>query len=137
MRQLALVPGAAPRDPPGDDLASLGHEALQAPEVLVVDEFDLLGTELTNLPPAEPATLGGSCSCWGNCRVLLKGDLELERDLVVDRDAAAVIARMRVALGDRGRADGLLAAAQELDTLGDDLDDVALLAVAGLPVARL
>src|SRR5687767_9642877 len=76
MRQLALVPGTAPRDPPGDDLASLGHEALQAPEVLVVDEVDLLGTELTDLSPAEPAALRGACSCWGNCRVLLKGNLQ-------------------------------------------------------------
>src|SRR5215210_4151979 len=59
MRELALMAGAAPRDPPRDDLAALGHEAPEPAHVLVVDETDLVRTELANFPATEPPALHG------------------------------------------------------------------------------
>src|SRR5258705_4434478 len=59
VRQLALVPGTAARDAPGNDLASLADEAPETAHVLVVDEIDLVHAELADLPPAEPAALDG------------------------------------------------------------------------------
>src|SRR5688572_13648129 len=74
--ELPLVAGAAPGDAPRRDLAALGDEAAQPPDVLVVDEADLVDTELADFTPAEPAPLQ-RLRCWRN------GSLLLERDLVV------------------------------------------------------
>ena len=68
--QLALVPGATARNATGNDLASLAHEASQTPDVLVVDQVDLVSAELTDLPPAEPAALDGLLGCRGNGSLL-------------------------------------------------------------------
>src|SRR5215510_5165431 len=64
------MPGAAARDTAGNDLAALAHEASQATHVLVVDQVDLVGAELTDLPPAEPAALDGLLGCRGNGSLL-------------------------------------------------------------------
>src|SRR5258705_10226454 len=70
VRQLALVPGTAARDAPGNDLASLADEAPETAHVLVVDEIDLVHAELADLPPAEPAALDGLLGCRGNGSLL-------------------------------------------------------------------
>src|SRR5262249_1829834 len=57
--ELTLVSRAAARDPARNDLAALGHEAAQAPDVFVVDEIDFVRTEFADLSPAEPAALHG------------------------------------------------------------------------------
>jgi hypothetical protein len=59
VRDLALMPRAAPGNPPWDDLAALTHEASQSADVLVVDEVDLVDAELTDFAPAEPAAFDG------------------------------------------------------------------------------
>jgi hypothetical protein len=58
-RELPLVSRAAPRDAAGRDLPALGDEAAQPPDILEVDETDLIDTELADLAPAEPAPLRG------------------------------------------------------------------------------
>jgi hypothetical protein len=70
VRQLALVPRAAARDAARNDLAALADEAAETAYVLVVDEVDLVGAELTDLPPAEPAALDGLLGCRGNGSLL-------------------------------------------------------------------
>src|SRR5215510_2389326 len=60
------MPRATTRDATGDDLAALAHEAPEPAHVLVVDQVDLVGAELTDLPPAEPAALDGLLRCRGN-----------------------------------------------------------------------
>jgi hypothetical protein len=68
MGQLALVARAAAGDATRNDLAALGDEAAKPPHVLVVDQVDLVRTELTDLSPTESATLdwlgdrGNGCS---------------------------------------------------------------------------
>jgi hypothetical protein len=57
--ELPLVAGTAARDAARDDLAALGDEAPEPSRVLVVDEVDLVGAELADLAPAEPAALDG------------------------------------------------------------------------------
>src|SRR5688572_19681412 len=71
VRQLPLVPGAAARDAAGNDLAALRDEVAQPTNVLVIDELQLVRTELTDLAPPEAATLhrlrwtrNGSISSW-------------------------------------------------------------------------
>jgi hypothetical protein len=59
VRQLPLVTRAAARDTAWNDLAALAHEAAETAHVLVIDEIDLVGAKLTDLPPAEPAALDG------------------------------------------------------------------------------
>jgi hypothetical protein len=59
MSELTLVSGAAAGDAPWNDLAALADEVLQAPDVFVVDEVDLLRAELADLAPAEPPALDG------------------------------------------------------------------------------
>jgi len=44
-----LVPSAGSGHPPRQDLASLAHEATKARDLLVVDEVNLLDTEVANL----------------------------------------------------------------------------------------
>jgi hypothetical protein len=70
VRQLALVPRAAARDAARNDLAALADEAAETAYILVVDEVDLVGAELTDLPPAEPAALDGLLACRGNGSLL-------------------------------------------------------------------
>src|SRR4029453_14433820 len=70
--QLPLMPGAAPGDAARRDLAALGHEAAQPPDVLVVDEAHLVHTELADLAPAEPAPLH-RLRCRRNGSLPLKG----------------------------------------------------------------
>ena len=57
--QLALVPRAAARDAPGDDLPALGDEVAEPANIFVVDQVDLVRAELADLSPAEPPTLDG------------------------------------------------------------------------------
>src|SRR5262249_44386508 len=118
-RQLPLVSGAAPGDPPGRDLASLRDEVPEPANVLVVDEVDLVDAELADLAPAEPAPLAGFAG-RGNGSLLSSDERDLEGDLVVRRP------RLH-ALGRRPGAGGRLGAAHELDALGHHLDDAALL----------
>jgi len=59
--QAALVRGAHAGEPPGHDLAALGHKPLQQPDIAVRDRVDLLGTELADLLAAkELAAAAGS-----------------------------------------------------------------------------
>ena len=51
--QAALVGGANASEPPGHNLAALGHKALQQPDIAVGDGVDLLGAELADLFAAE------------------------------------------------------------------------------------
>jgi len=51
--EAALVLGADAGEPPGHDLAALGHKALQQPDIAVRDGIDLLGAELADLLAAE------------------------------------------------------------------------------------
>jgi len=59
VRELALMARAAARDPAGNDLPALGHEAPEAAHVLVIDERDLVRAELADLAAAEPPALDG------------------------------------------------------------------------------
>jgi hypothetical protein len=51
--QAALVRSANAGEPPGHDLAALGHKSLQQSDIAVGDRVDLLGTELANLLAAK------------------------------------------------------------------------------------
>jgi hypothetical protein len=51
--QAALMRGAYAGEPPGHDLAALGHKSLQQPDVAVRDRVDLLGAELADFLAAE------------------------------------------------------------------------------------
>jgi hypothetical protein len=51
--QTALVRGANAGEPPRDNLAALGNEALQQTDIAVRDRVDLLGAELADLLTAE------------------------------------------------------------------------------------
>jgi hypothetical protein len=64
------MPRAATRDATGNDLAALTDEASQTPDILVVDQVDLVRAELADLPPAEPAALDGLLGCRGNGSLL-------------------------------------------------------------------
>src|SRR5437867_2034097 len=136
VRQLALVPGTAARDAPGNDLASLADEASQTAHVLVVDEIDLVHAELADLPPAEPAALYGLLGCRGNGSLLLlvSRPYALERNIVVTGPG---LLGERLGPGRHGRRRGRAGSSHELDALGDDLDDGSLAAVLGFPLAGL
>src|SRR5580700_285774 len=68
LRQAPLVRGANTRQPPGHNLAALGHKSLQQPHVAVGDRVDLLRTELADLLPTEklaaPARPAAGASPW-------------------------------------------------------------------------
>src|SRR5262249_30646531 len=135
MRQLPLMTRAAAGDAARNDLAALAHEAAEAAHVFVVDEVDLVGAELTDLPPAEPAALDGLLRCRGNGSLLFSWlSRGLERHVVV---AGGRVVRE----GLRGRGDGCrrrrAAPAHELHAFGHDFDDGALAPVLGFPLARL
>src|SRR6266508_4810031 len=49
LHQLTLVLGARPRDPAWENLRPLRRERLKQPDILVVDELDLLVAELAEL----------------------------------------------------------------------------------------
>jgi hypothetical protein len=51
--QTALVRGAYAGEPPGHDLAALGHKPLQQTDIAVGNSIDLLGAELADLLAAE------------------------------------------------------------------------------------
>jgi hypothetical protein len=51
--EAALVGGANAGEPPGHDLAALGHKALQQADIAVGYRVDLLGAELADLLAAE------------------------------------------------------------------------------------
>src|SRR5439155_23694563 len=51
--QLPLMHGTRARNPPGQDLAALGHEGTEQLDILVVDIVDLVRAELAHLPPPE------------------------------------------------------------------------------------
>jgi hypothetical protein len=68
-RELPLVSRTASRDPSWRDLPALGDEALQPPDVLVVDETHLVDAELADLAAPEPAPLRW-LRCWWNGSLL-------------------------------------------------------------------
>ena len=51
--QASLVRGANAGEPPGHNLAALGHETLQQANIAVRDRVDLLSAELADLLAAE------------------------------------------------------------------------------------
>jgi len=55
-RQLALVSGTVPRDPRGDQLATLGKESCEHLGILIVEAKRFVGTEAANLSAAEPTS---------------------------------------------------------------------------------
>src|SRR3954470_12039669 len=57
IRQLPLVAGRGPGDARRDDLAGLVDEVLEDLDVLVVDPFDLVGSEAAELAAAEEGPL--------------------------------------------------------------------------------
>ena len=69
--QAALVRGAYTGEPPGYDLAALGHKPLQQTDIAVGDRIDLLGAELADLFAAEElsaAAGSGRGPCAGSAR---------------------------------------------------------------------
>src|SRR3954452_9085239 len=81
--QGALVVGAGARDPPRQDLRALGDELLQELDVLVIDVVDLVGAELTDLPPPEEYFSGAS---HGLDLLLVRTDVGADRSLILGRD---------------------------------------------------
>src|SRR5438034_1714657 len=77
VRELALLARAASRDPTWDDLPALRDEAPEPAHILVIDERDLVRTELADFPAAEPPAFYGLLR-RRNGYVLL-----LERNVVV------------------------------------------------------
>ena len=86
--QTALVRGADTRKPPGNDLATLGDEALQQANIAIRDGVDLLGAELADLLAAEELAAsartagrtGRACgaaaagmTAWPDCRIGRQG----------------------------------------------------------------
>src|SRR5215510_8452361 len=129
MGELTLVAGAAARDAPGNDLAALADEVLQATDVLVVDEVHPLNAELADFAPAEPAALDRLLR-GRDSRILLK------RHVVVGTAAAGLVGKRRGCRRHRGSRRALRPT-HELHALGHDLGHGPLLAVFAFPVARL
>src|SRR5947207_412362 len=132
--ELPLMARATPRDPSRDDLAALGHEPPQPAHVLVVDEVDLVRTELTDLAPAEAAPLHRFLG-RRNGYVLLF----LERNVVIATGGGCIRRPLgRSPWRRRGRATcPTLRATGALSALGNDLRRRGLLAVFSFPIARL
>ncbi len=63
--EAALVRGANAGEAPGNDLAALGHEALQETDIAVGDGIDLLGAELTDLLAAEELAASAGTTARG------------------------------------------------------------------------
>ena len=61
--QTALVRGANTGKPPGNDLATLGDEALKQADVAVGDGIDLFGTEFADLFAAEELAATARAAC--------------------------------------------------------------------------
>src|SRR5262249_16188241 len=80
--QLALVPRATAGDATRNDLTALSDEAAEATHVFVVDEVDLVRTELANLPASKATPLDWLLS-WGNGSPPLFARRRLERDVVL------------------------------------------------------
>src|SRR5262245_33594189 len=143
VRQLALMPGAAARDPTRNDLAALRDQAAQAPDVLVIDEVDLVRTELADLAPAEPASLCRLLGCRNGCLLFsFPGRFPRRSGSGVSLEGHVVVAAPGL-LGERspGRCRSgrprPLRTTHGLDALGHDLGHRALLAVLGFPVTGL
>ena len=66
--QAALVLGADAGEPPGHDLAALGHKALQQPDIAVGDGVNLLCAELANLLAAEELAAAAGSTGWPAAR---------------------------------------------------------------------
>src|SRR5262249_48773015 len=145
-----LVAAAGAADPARADLPLLGDVAPELGDVLVVDLLDLALAEEARLAPAagerggalSAASVGLAC---GLCCHLRAPPSRLERDVVV---GAAAEVRVGVGRGRAGRyelvvaaaaaaAHALVAAAEELHRVGDDLDRLTLGAVLRLPLAPL
>jgi hypothetical protein len=62
--QAALVRSANAGEPPGHDLAALGHKSLQQPYVAVGNRVNLLGTELAYLLAAEKLSPSAGTAGW-------------------------------------------------------------------------
>src|SRR5580698_9572745 len=62
--QAALVRGANAGEPPGHDLAALGHKLLQQPHIAVRNRIDLLGTELADFLAAEELAAATRTAAW-------------------------------------------------------------------------
>src|SRR5437773_8562617 len=135
---------ATPRDPSRDDLAALRHEPAQPAHVLVVDEVDLVRTELADLAPAEAAPLHRFLRRRNGYVLLLRWEprdcgpskpLFLERNVVVA--TAGGLVREPLGRSHRRRsgraARPTLQPTEELNTLGNDLRRRPLLAVFPFP----
>jgi len=68
--ELALMARATAGDAARNDLPALGDETTQTPDVLVVDEVDLVRAELADLAPPEAPALDGFLGRW-NGSILL------------------------------------------------------------------
>jgi hypothetical protein len=60
--EAALVRGADACEPPGHDLAALGHKALQETDIAVWDRVDLFSAELADLLAAEELAASASAT---------------------------------------------------------------------------
>src|SRR5262245_10680701 len=130
------MPRATPGDTPRRDLPALRDEPLQSPDVLVVDQAQLVHAELADLAASEPTSLDGLAG-WRNgyssfwLVTVVRASFEaLERDLVIG--FAVDLDRLR-----RRRRSRSLRPPHELHPLCYHFDHGSLLAVFGFPVARL
>src|SRR3954470_20819403 len=80
--QGALVVGTGTRNPPRQDLRALGNELLEQLDVFVVDVVDLVGAELTDLPPPEEYFSG---ACQGLDNLLVGSGVDGQRLMVFPR----------------------------------------------------
>src|SRR6266511_3609749 len=144
-RDVALVLGAVPRDPPGADLAAVAHELPQQVNVLVVDVVLLVSAELAELAlglALERALWHSLCRLLAGARRALRPCRVSERRLVAELAAAAARGRRVVAATAAATAVGgtLHLGGGELqaraDLVGLDLGHRALLALGRLPGAH-
>src|SRR5438132_1954867 len=137
-REPALMTRAGPRDATRKDLASLAHEAAEAGDLLVVDQVDLLHTEVADLLVRLSVALIGR---WWHVVLSIA---PLERDIFrVDVARGLVVVPWRCGnrgldrFGRRGLRLRLAARFEELDLGRIHLGGLALLAVLAFPGAGL
>src|SRR5262245_1372752 len=131
------MPSAAPGDAPAGDLAALRDEPLQAPDVLVVHDAQLVDTEFADLPATESAPLRG-LACWWNGSLLPRSEIEPKtRARCLEGDLVVPFAVRLDGFGHGVCPSARLSPPHELHPLRNHLDDIALLAVLRLPVPGL
>src|SRR5581483_10886425 len=130
------------------DLPLLGDELPQHRDVLVVDLVDLVLAVRARLAPAAAGGASLVAPSYRTPALLGHCCLPLERDVVLRRAArrggrgleVAVVDRNVAPHGELGAAAavaGVVAAAEELHRIGNDIHCLALLAVLRLPLAPL